>query len=438
VTTLVWFRADLRLTDNPALAAAALRGPVMPVYVWAPEEEGAWPAGAASRWWIHHSLVALERELARHGLPLVIRRGPAGAALAGLMGETGADAVFWNRRYEPAAIARDGDVKRALPGAQSFNGALLHEPWTVATGAGTPYRVFTPFWRALQTMGSPHTPLPAPRLTAPPHRPPSLRPEDLGLLPDVTWDAGLAECWNPGEAGAAEALDGFCGRARRYADDRDQPARPSSRLSPHLHHGELSPRQVWHAVSDSAGAAAEPYLRQLAWREFAHHLLYHHPASAEHPLSPGFASMPWRDDPAALAAWQQGRTGYALVDAGMRQLWETGWMHNRVRMVAASFLTKHLLIDWREGARWFWDTLVDADLANNTLGWQWVAGSGADAAPYHRIFSPERQAQRYDADGGYRDRWLDGREPPPPIVDHALARERALAAYGAVRPAGSG
>ena len=436
MTTLVWFRADLRLTDNPALAAAARRGPVVPVYVWAPEEEGAWPAGAASRWWIHHSLVALERELARHGLPLVIRRGPAGAALAGLMGETGADAVFWNRRYEPAAIARDGDVKRALPGAQSFNGALLHEPWTVATGAGTPYRVFTPFWRSLQTMGSPHAPLPAPRLTAPSHRPPSLRPEGLGLLPDVTWDAGLAECWNPGEAGAAEALDGFCGRARRYADDRDQPARPSSRLSPHLHHGELSPRQVWHAVSDSAGAAAEPYLRQLAWREFAHHLLYHHPASAERALSPGFARMPWRDDPAALAAWQQGRTGYALVDAGMRQLWETGWMHNRVRMVAASFLTKHLLIDWREGARWFWDTLVDADLANNTLGWQWVAGSGADAAPYHRIFSPERQAQRYDADGGYRDRWLGGGHCPPPIVDHAAARTRALAAYDAVRFAG--
>ena len=198
MTTLVWFRADLRLTDNPALAAAALRGPVLPVYVWAPEEEGAWPAGAASRWWIHHSLVALERELARHRLPLVIRRGPAGAALAGLMGETGADAVLWNRRYEPAAIGRDGDVKRALPGAQSFNGALLHEPWTIATGAGTPYRVFTPFWRSLQTVGPPQAPLPVPRLAASSHRPRSLRPDDLGLLPDVAWDGGLAECWNPG------------------------------------------------------------------------------------------------------------------------------------------------------------------------------------------------------------------------------------------------
>ena len=438
MTTLVWFRSDLRLADNPALAAAASRGAVVPVFVWAPEEEDGWPPGAASRWWLHHSLAALERALERQGSRLVIRRGPADHALAGLMAETGADAVFWNRRYEPAAVARDARLKRSLPGAQSFNGALLHEPWTVATGGGTPYQVFTPFWRTLRSLGPPQAPLPAPRLARPPCKPPSVRPHDLGLLPDVAWDGGLAACWKPGEAGAAEALDAFAERSARYADDRDLPARPSSRLSPHLHHGELSPRQVWHAVTRSAGAAAEPYLRQLAWREFAHHLLYHHPASAEQPLRPGFGRMPWRDDPTALAAWRQGRTGYALVDAGMRQLWQTGWMHNRARMVTASFLTKHLLIDWREGARWFWDTLVDADLANNTLGWQWVAGSGADAAPYHRIFSPERQAQRYDGDGGYRDRWLGGSHRPPPIVDHAAAHTRALAAYDAVRFAGSG
>ncbi|HET8805155.1 MAG TPA: deoxyribodipyrimidine photo-lyase [Gaiellales bacterium] len=438
MTTLVWFRSDLRLADNPALAAAASRGPVIPVYVWAPEEEGSWPPGAASRWWLHHSLAALARALDRQGSQLVIRRGPADDALAQLVAETGADAVFWNRRYEPAAVAREAHLKRSLPGAQSFNGALLHEPWTVATGAGTPYQVFTPFWRTLRSIRPPQAPLPAPRLARPPCKPPSLRPHDLGLLPDVGWDGGLAACWKPGEAGAADALDAFAERSARYADDRDLPVRPSSRLSPHLHHGELSPRQVWHAVTRSAGAAAEPYLRQLAWREFAHHLLYHHPASAEHPLRPGFGRMPWRDDPTALAAWRQGRTGYALVDAGMRQLWQTGWMHNRARMVTASFLTKHLLIDWREGARWFWDTLVDADLANNTLGWQWVAGSGADAAPYHRIFSPERQAQRYDADGGYRNRWLGDSHRPPPIVDHAAARTRALAAYDAVRFAGSG
>ena len=437
MTTLVWFRSDLRLADNPALTAAAARGTVIPVFVWAPEEEDSWAPGAASRWWLHHSLVALEHALDQHGLQLVIRRGPADAALAGLMAETGADAVFWNRRYEPAATARDGALKRSLPGAQSFNGSLLHEPWTVTTGAGTPYRVVTPFWRTLQDMGPPHGPLPTPRLALPHRHPRSLRPHDLGLLPDVAWDDGLAACWTPGEAGAAEALEAFSQRAARYADDRDLPARPSSRLSPHLHHGELSPRQVWHAVARAVGAAAEPYLRQLAWREFAYHLLYHHPASAEHPLSPGFDHMPWRHDPAALAAWQAGRTGYPLVDAGMRQLWQTGWMHNRVRMVTASFLTKHLLIDWREGARWFWDTLVDADLANNTLGWQWVAGSGADAAPFHRIFSPARQADRYDADCRYRSRWLDGQRPIPPIVDHSDARERALRAYGAVRRDGS-
>ncbi|HSS55719.1 MAG TPA: deoxyribodipyrimidine photo-lyase [Gaiellales bacterium] len=437
MTTLIWFRSDLRLADNPALAAAASRGPVIPVYVWAPEEEDSWPPGAASRWWLHHSLVALERALERQGSRLVIRRGPAEDALAGLMAETGADAVFWNRRYEPAAVAREAHLKRSLTGAQSFNGALLHEPWTVATGSGKPYQVFTPFWRRLRSMGAPHPPLPPPGLARPPCKPPSLRPLDLGLLPDVAWDGGLAACWKPGEAGAAQALGAFAARSARYADDRDLLARPSSRLSPHLHHGELSPRQVWHAVTLSAGAAAEPYLRQLAWREFAHHQLYHHPASAEQPLRPGYGRMPWRDDPTALAAWRRGRTGYALVDAGMRQLWQTGWMHNRARMVAASFLTKHLLIDWRDGARWFWDTLVDADLANNTLGWQWVAGSGADAAPYHRIFNPERQAQRYDADGGYRDRWLDGHSPPP-IVDHAAARARALAAYDSVRFVGSG
>jgi deoxyribodipyrimidine photo-lyase len=438
VTTLVWFRSDLRLADNPALAAAASRGMVIPVFVWAPEEEGAWPPGAASRWWLHHSLLALEQSLGQHGLPLVIRRGRAGAVLAELVAETGADAVFWNRRYEPAAIARDGELKRSLPAAQSFNGALLHEPWTVATGAGTPYRVFTPFWDTLRGMTPPRAPLPPPRLAHAACRPRSLRPQDLGLLTDLGWDGGLTACWNPGEAGAAEALDAFCERAARYADDRDLPTRPSSRLSPHLHHGELSPRQVWRAVTRSAGAAADAYLRQLAWREFAHHLLYHHPMSAEHPLRPDFDRMPWRDDPTALTAWQEGRTGYPLVDAGMRQLWQTGWMHNRVRMVAASFLTKHLLIDWREGARWFWDTLVDADLANNTMGWQWVAGSGADAAPYHRIFSPDRQAERYDADGGYRSRWLDGDQPIAPIVDHPDARERALEAYEAVRAGASG
>ncbi len=403
------------------------------MFVWAPEEEGEWPPGAASRWWLDGSLRALHASLREHGSQLVVRRGPSRAALEALIAETGADAVFWNRRYEPHAIERDRTVKAALPNARSFAAAVLHEPWTVRTRAGAPYQVFTPFWRALGALGEPDPALPAPRLDPPSRWPDSVAVDALDLLPRTPWAGGLAQAWSPGEAGAAARLDELADRAGGYADTRDRAALPTSQLSPHLHFGEVSPRQVWHVVRDAAGAAGEPYLRQLGWREFAHHLLFHFPHTASAPLRPVYEHMPWRDDPAGLEAWQRGRTGYALVDAGMRQLWETGWMHNRVRMVTASFLTKDLLIDWRAGARWFWDTLVDADLANNTLGWQWVAGSGADAAPYHRVFNPESQAARFDADGRYRERWLGGEEQPAPIVDHASARLRALAAHEAVR-----
>ena len=432
VTTIVWFRQDLRLADNPALTAAAAGGDVIPVYIWSPDEEGEWPPGAASRWWLHHSLLALERSLHRHGSRLVIRRGPALRALRELIAETGAQLVVWNRRYEPAAVARDTAVRSALPRSRSFNGALLAEPWTVQTAAGGPYQVFTPYWRALRATGWPDAPLPEPHISHPASWPVTLAVDDLELLPRVSWDAGLAAAWTPGERGAGERLDGFLDRAARYERDRDTPALPTSRLSPHLHHGELSPRQVWHAVSDAAGQAAEPYLRQLAWREFAHHLLHHFPETTSEPLRPAFRRMPWREDADGLHAWQRGRTGYELVDAGMQELWTTGWIHNRARMVAASLLTKHLLIHWHEGARWFWDTLVDADLANNTLGWQWVAGSGADAAPFFRIFNPELQAQRFDADGRYRDRWLDG-DRTAPLVGHAQARQRALRAYASLQ-----
>ena len=432
VTTIVWFRNDLRLADNPALAEAAARGPVVPVYVWAPEEEGEWPPGAASRWWLHRSLHALDRSLRDCGSQLVVRLGPTEEALASLLRETGAASVVWNRRYEPAAIARDTELKCRLPEAASFGAGLLREPWTVATRAGGPYQVFTPFWRALQALGEPDAPLPAVRPPAPARWPQTLPIEQLGLRPAISWDAGLAETWTPGEPGAHDRLEQFRDHAAGYGDDRDQLARSTSRLSPHLHFGEISPRQAWWVARDAAGEAATPFLRQLAWREFAHHLLYHFPATPSQPLRPAYADMPWRDDPAGLAAWQRGRTGYPLVDAGMRELWQTGWMHNRVRMVTASFLTKHLLIDWREGTRWFWDTLVDADLANNTLGWQWVAGSGADAAPYHRIFNPAAQAERFDGDGRYRNRWVGVGEATSPIVDHAAARKRALAAYGAM------
>jgi deoxyribodipyrimidine photo-lyase len=433
VTTIVWLRNDLRLADNPALADAAARGPVVPVYIWAPDEEGDWPPGAASRWWLHRSLAALDAALRRHRSRLVIRRGPALETLRALAAETGADSVVWNRRYEPAAVDRDSTVKRELESCRSFGASVLREPWTLATGSGEPYRVFTPFWRALCAMGEPGEPLPEPALHVPDVWPESLAPADLDLLPEVPWDAGLAEEWTPGEAGGRERLDDFLPRAGRYEGDRERPALPTSQLSPHLHFGELSPRQVWTAVRDAAGHAAEPYLRQLGWRDFAHHLLYHFPHTASEPLNIEYWHMPWRNDPRGLEAWQRGETGFALVDAGMRQLWERGWLHNRARMVTASFLTKDLLVDWREGARWYWDTLVDADLANNTLGWQWVAGSGADAAPYHRIFNPETQAGRFDPDGAYAARWLGDGPRPAPIVDHAAARRRALDAFEKVR-----
>ena len=433
MTTIVWLRNDLRLADNPALADAASRGPVVPVYIWAPDEEGDWPPGAASRWWLHHSLAALDASLRRHRSRLVIRRGPALQTLRALIGETGADAVVWNRRYEPAAVERDAVVKRELDGSRSFGAAVLREPWTIVTRAGEPYRVFTPFWQALQAMGQPDEPLPAPALHLPGAWPESLALSELDLLPRVPWDAGLAEEWTPGEAGAHERLDDFLERAARYDGDRDRPTRATSQLSPHLHFGEVSPRQVWTAVRAAAGRAADPYLRQLGWRDFAHHLLYHFPHTPSEPLHIEYWHMPWRHDRGGLDAWRRGETGFDLVDAGMRQLWERGWLHNRARMVTASFLTKDLLIDWREGARWYWDTLVDADLANNTLGWQWVAGSGADAAPYHRIFNPDTQAARFDADGAYAGRWLGAGPRPDPIVDHAQARQRALDAYEQVR-----
>lgn len=470
---LVWFRQDLRLEDNPALtAAAARRAPVIPVYVWSPEEEGAWPAGGASRWWLHHSLTHLAAALVERGLRLVVRRGPAEASLKALLRDTGADAVYWNRRYEPASIARDTRIKESLRAmgaeARSFNAGLLVEPWTVATRGGGPFRVFTPFYKAAATgyVCAALEAVPA-RLDAPAAWPESIAVSDLGLLPTVDWAGGLRATWTPGEAGAQAQLGSFIATGlAQYGVSRDIPAAPgTSRLSPHLHFGEIGPRQVWHAIQcvqplrrpGQPERGGETLLRELFWREFAHHVLYHFPQTEHAPLRAEFAAFPWREDAAVLRAWQRGRTGYPLVDAGMRELWHTGWMHNRVRMVAASFLVKDLRIRWQEGARWFWDTLVDADLANNTLGWQWAAGCGADAAPYFRIFNPEAQSRKFDPEGEYIRRWVPelrrlaaadihaphtvppealhaagivlGRDYPAPIVDHAQARRDALAAF---------
>ena len=469
-TAILWLRRDLRLADNPALhAALAAHTRVLPLYVHAPEEEAPWQPGAASRWWLHHSLAALDAELRARGAALHIARGPSLAALLRLIDGSGAAAVYWNRQYEPAALARDRGIKAALRArgiaAHSSNAALLLEPWQAATGEGAPYRVFTPFWRAAGARLQPVDPLPAPARIAAGAVPGALALADLGLLPRVRWDAGMRDAWRPGEAGAQGLLDDFLDAGvGAYPAQRDVPAvAGTSRLSPHLHFGEIGPRQILARLCAHAGglgaslahAGSGHFLRELGWREFSHHLLYHFPHTAQHNFNAAFDAFPWREpDRETLRRWQRGRTGIPIVDAGMRELWHTGWMHNRVRMIVASLLTKNLRAHWLHGARWFWDTLVDADLANNTLGWQWSAGCGADAAPYFRIFSPAAQSARFDAAGAYIRRWVPELraaapplliEPwrdaallarsgyPPPIVDPAASRGDALAAYRQLR-----
>ncbi|WP_462320940.1 cryptochrome/photolyase family protein [Halochromatium sp.] len=506
-TALVWLRRDLRLGDNPALAAALEHCErVIPVYLHAPDEEALWQPGAASRWWQHQSLSALDQCLRGLGSGLIIRRGESLANLRQLVRETGATAVHWNRCYEPAVIARDSAIKQALRAegvsCTSHNAALLSEPWCLKTGHGEPYRVFTPYWRRLRAMlidvrarsgdgndigsDSPQdtgsttrqrsvsASGPSNRLqTEPDALPPlpaqleQLPIEALGLRPTIPWDQGLQQTWRPGEAGAQAELERFLnGPIERYHQARDCPAEPgTSRLSPHLHFGEISPHQILAAIRDRDidAEVAEPYLRELGWREFSHQLLYHFQQTPLEPLNPRFAVFPWRreDTQALLDAWQRGRTGIPIVDAGMRELWHTGWMHNRVRMIVASLLTKNLRLPWQEGARWFWDTLVDADLANNTQGWQWSAGCGADAAPYFRIFNPVRQGERFDAQGQYVRRWCPelaklpdklvhqpwaaqitelkqagvelGSNYPRPVVDLKSSRAEALEAYDRIK-----
>ncbi len=471
-TAILWFRRDLRLADNPALRHALQRHRrVLPLYIHEPDEESPWAAGGASRWWLHHSLAALAADLAVAGAPLLLVRGPSAQRLLELARMVNAGAVYWNRLVEPAAIRRDQAVQQALRAnglaAESFNAALLVEPGQLQSGNGAPYRVFTPFWRAASARLPQHPPLPAPgRIEPAQPMPRGLPLEALELLPRLAWDGGLRRTWRPGERGAGDLLQRYCREAAaHYREQRDQPALDgTSRLSPHLHFGEISPGQIVArlrrlAVEDEGPGVLgnlDHYVRELGWREFSHHLLFHHPHTPLRPLNPKFEAFPWRrpeDYADDLRAWQRGRTGVPLVDAGMRQLWHCGWMHNRVRMVAASFLTKNLLIPWQEGARWFWDTLVDADLANNTLGWQWSAGCGADAAPYFRVFNPVLQGGRFDARGAYLRRWLPELEQLPdaalhapwqarpaasapydrPLVELAASRERALRAYAAMR-----
>ncbi len=480
MTTILWFRSDLRLDDHRAVHSAAARGDaVLPVYVWSPEDEGRWPMGAAGRWWLHHSLESLDESLRARGSRLVLRRGRAADELMRIAEECDAVRLVCSRRLDPHGAKSDAALKRLLAQrgieVECFNTSLLHEPSALRTKSGRPYQVFTPFWRALEASLDLGKPLSAPRRIAAPKRwPPSMRLADLALLPKFGWAGGIANVWSPGERGAGRRLEAFLHRALGgYDIARDRPDEEgSSRLSPHLRFGEISPQRVYRAVIDREAArgrnglsrGAYAFLRELAWREFAHHLLHHFPHTPEKPLRTNFARFPWRRSGSDLCAWQRGRTGYPYVDAGMRQLWATGWMHNRVRMAVASFLVKHLLIDWRRGAEWFWDTLVDADLANNTLGWQWCAGCGADAAPYFRIFNPIAQGRKFDPHGAYvrqwvpeltdlPDRWIHepwaappevldaagvvpGQTYPRRVVEHLRGRERALAAFARIRNGG--
>ncbi len=475
---ILWFRNDLRLADNRALiAAAALGRPIVPVFILDDEAPGAWARGGASRWWLAGSLESLSKALEKAGSRLILRRGASVSILTTLAKETGADLVYVSRAYEPWAAKLETDVHDALAAAgvefKRTSGALLFEPERLRTKAGDPFKVYTPFWRALREVGDPQQPKPAPKkIAAPASWSKSDTLADWKLSPSKPdWAGGMRETWSPGEDGAQKRLTTFLKTALRdYATNRDRPDMPStSRLSPHLHFGEISPAQCWHAASAHAAAnpgserGIEVFLKEVVWREFSYHLLVHWPTLPEEPFRPEFARFPWADDKSGklLKAWQKGQTGYPLVDAGMRQLWTTGWMHNRVRMVAASFLVKHLRLPWQEGEAWFWDTLVDADLASNAASWQWVAGSGADAAPYFRIFNPIKQGETFDPEGKYIRQWVPelaklpddcihkpweapptvlaasgvtlGKTYPHPIVDHASARDAALKAFEALK-----
>jgi deoxyribodipyrimidine photo-lyase len=477
---IVWFRDDLRLSDHPALHAAANTGaPVICLYVLdevsGPLRAPNWrPPGGAARWWLAQSLRALQVSLASLGATLVLRRGPAAETIAELARQTGAGAVFWNEIAQTPHRAVADQVAAVLReigvSAQGFAGDLLADPSDIRSKEGRGLRVFTPFWRRVQALGDPAKPLPAPKTLAPAPDLASDAIEGWRLEPShPDWACGLRKTWTPGEASGQRRLVEFLqANVRGYSSERDRPDREgTSGLSPHLRFGEVGPRQVWHAARFAAAdrpalaSDVEKYLSELGWREFCRHLLFDMPDLSMRNLQTSFDAFPWRHDGTALEGWQRGRTGHPVVDAGMRQLWHTGVMHNRVRMVVASFLVKHLLIDWREGEKWFWDTLVDADPGSNPANWQWVAGSGADAAPYFRVFNPILQGEKFDPEGAYVRRWVPelerlpasaihqpwrasplelraagvelGNTYPEPIIDHRAGRQRALDAYARVR-----
>ncbi len=460
---IVWFRQDLRTADHAALAAAIESGrKVLPVYLLDDESPGAWAMGGAARWWLHHSLEALAAGLRERGAKLLLRRGPAAATIPALVEETGAAEVHAGRMHEPWARKAEATLQQALGGRLHLHRtSTLFDLNTIRTGSGGTYGIYTPFARACRARGDIAEPIATPDRIPGAPLPHSDRLADWELLPrHPDWAGGFRKTWHAGEPAAQERLRTFLAEAvHGYKIGRNQPGQPgTSMISAHLHWGELSPRQVWHAATASgSGEGMAHFLNEILWREFAAYLLWHNPHMPEQPLRPAFAALPFRSDRSELRAWQRGRTGFPIVDAGMRQLWHSGWMHNRVRMIAASFLAKQLLIDWREGERWFWDTLVDADLASNAASWQWVAGSGIDSQPFFRIFNPVTQGETWDAAGDYVRHWVPelaelperflhapwtapdaalreagvelGRTYPKPIVDLAATRRRALDAY---------
>ncbi|MBN9246188.1 MAG: deoxyribodipyrimidine photo-lyase [Hyphomicrobium sp.] len=477
---IVWFRNDFRLRDHPALTAAIASGsPVIPLYILDDETPGPWAPGGASRWWLAKSLDAFGDDISARGGRLILRRGNIHRELPRLVEETGAKAIYFTRSYEPWAVTLEGQLKLHFDemgvAFKRYSGRLIREPENVRTGANSAYQVFTPFWRAFIKDLKLHSASAVPdRINSPSHLPKSDDLRDWELLPvKPDWSLGLDETWQPGETGARARLTKFKKHLVAYKEDRDRLDRDgTSRLSPHLAFGEISPTTCWRAAADAAkgkGAAdqsIETFMRELAWREFSYSLLLQFPKLPEVPLRPEFAEFPWREEPAHLKAWQRGKTGYPIVDAGMRELWATGYMHNRARMIAASFLIKHLLIPWTKGEAWFWDTLVDGDLANNSASWQWVAGCGADAAPYFRIFNPILQGEKFDPSGEYVRKWVPelaglpaktihapwtasaeelaqsgvvlGKSYPRSIVDHSRARGRALAAYEEIKTSSKG
>jgi deoxyribodipyrimidine photo-lyase len=440
---LVWFRQDLRTADQPALRAAAERGPVVGLYVLDDETPGAWKLGGASRWWLHHSLKALAAELEKLGSALILRCGRSSRVVREVARELGAGCIHATRHYEPwwrEAECEQGDF------VVIHEGDVLHEPSTIRSGSGKPFKIYGPYYRALESRFPPAEPTPAPSMTRPDKLPPTDRLEDWALLPTKPdWSTGF-DVWEPGAAGAAKHLKRFAAEAAHYATRRDLPSTVgTSQLSTHLHFGEVSPRQVWHSVG---GAAGDKFRREIAWRDFARHVALSDPHVGDEEQRPlGMKTRTGPDADRDFAAWSKGQTGYPLVDAGMRQLWATGWMHNRARLVTASFLVKHLLIDWRRGAKWFWDTLADADYANNSQNWQWIAGTGFDSQPFYRIMAPLTQSEKFAA-ADYIRRWVPelahlsdadihdphGRGVAPanyakPLVDHREGRERALQAF---------